>query len=147
MRNTQVSQARNKCGPDRRRSGTAVLEMLIALPVLLAVLLAVVEFSMILVAQQQIVAASREGARVAAQGGAQSDVVQAVQQFLGKGRLSNATIATVLTDTSRQPLPSGSPVSVTVSLPTAQAVPDLLAFVGFSISNKNLVGQTVMRKE
>jgi len=123
------------------------VELLLALPVLLAVLLGVVEFSLMLVAQQQLVTASREGARVAAQGGAQADVVQAVDQFLGTGSLSNATVVAVLTDASGQPLPSGQPVSVTVSLPATQAVPDLLAFIGFSIAGNTLAAQAVMRKE
>ena len=53
----------------------------------------------------------------------------------------------VLTDDMMQPLPSGAAVSVTVSLPTAQAVPNLLAPVGISIANDVSVAQTVMRKE
>jgi len=123
------------------------LELLLALPILLAALLGVVEFSLLLVARQQLVTASREGARVAAQGGGQAEVVQAVQQFLGPGSLSNASIVAALADDTGQPLPSGQPVCVTVSLPTTQAVPDLLAFVGFSIGGETLVAQTIMRKE
>jgi Flp pilus assembly protein TadG len=111
------------------------------------VVLAVIEFSLILVAQQQVVTASREGARVAAQGGSQDDVTQTVQQFLGGGSLMNATIAAVLTDDTGQRLPSGSPVAVAVSVPATQAVPDLLAFVGYSIQGETLAAQTVMRKE
>ena len=45
------------------------------------------------------------------------------------------------------PVPSGGPVSVRVSISAAQAVPDLLAFIGFSIRGDVLVAQTVMRKE
>jgi Flp pilus assembly protein TadG len=124
-----------------------VIELLFALPILLAVLLAVVEFSLILVARQQLVTASREGARVAAQGGTVADVVQAVQQFLGTGTLSGAAVSAVLTDDNGVPLPSGSPVAVTVSLPLTQVAPDLLRFVGFSINGQTLATQTVMRKE
>jgi TadE-like protein len=129
------------------RRGTVALELLLALPVLLGVVLGVVEFGLMLVAEQQLVAASREGARVASQGGAQSDVVQAVEQFLGSGTLRNAMINAVLTDNMGQPLASGQPVTVTVSIPAKQVVPDLLKFVGFSIAGENLVGQTTMRKE
>jgi Flp pilus assembly protein TadG len=130
-----------------RRGGTVALELLFALPVLLTVLLGVIEFSLLVVAQQQLATACREGARVAAQGGTLDDVTQAVQQFLGTGVLSNATIVAVLTDDSGQPIPSRSPISVTVSLPANQAAPDLLAFIGFSIGGKALAAQTVMRKE
>jgi Flp pilus assembly protein TadG len=129
------------------RRATVAVELLLALPVLLAVLLGVVEFSLLLVARQELVTASREGARVAAQGGAQTDVIQAVQQFLGAGNLSSATITAVLTDGMGQPLASGQPVSVTVSLPATKAAPDLLKFIGFSIGGETLTAQTIMRKE
>jgi Flp pilus assembly protein TadG len=123
------------------------VELLFALPVLLGVLLAVVEFSLVLTAQQQLLAASREGARVASQGGAQTDVVQAAQLVLGSGTLSSASVDAVLTDAMGQPLASGQPVSVLVSIPATKAVPDLLAFIGFSIAGDTLAGQSVMRKE
>jgi Flp pilus assembly protein TadG len=130
------------------RRGVMALELLFVLPLVLGVLLATVEFSMLLVAQQQLIISSREGARVAAQGGNQDDVQSAVLVFLGQGSLSQATITAMLTDpTTGQPLPSGSPVSVTVSLPATQAVPDLLAMLGYSISNETLTAMTVMRKE
>jgi len=144
---SEVSKTSEVCLPPKARRATAALELLLALPILLAVVLGVVEFSLMLVAQQELVTASREGARVAAQGGAQTDVVQAVHQFHGSGNLSSATIVAVLTDSSGQPLPSGQPVSVTVSIPATQAVPDLAAFIGFSISGETLAAQTVMRKE
>jgi hypothetical protein len=36
---------------------------------------------------------------------------------------------------------------VTISIPATQAVPDLLAFVGFSLRKHRLTAQTVLRKE
>jgi Flp pilus assembly protein TadG len=122
------------------------VELLLALPFLAGVLLAAVEFSLLLTAQQELLAASREGARVASQGGTQIDVVQAAQQVL-PGSLSGATVTAVLADSTGQPLASGQPVSVLVSIPATQAVPDLLAFVGFSVAGDTIAGQTVMRKE
>ncbi len=130
-----------------RKGGILALELLFALPVVLALLLAMIEFSTLLVARQQLLAASREGARVAAQGGTADDVAAAVRLFLGAGPLGNATVDAVLAGADGQPVPSGGAVAVTVRLPTAQAVPDLLAFIGFSIQNETLVTQTVMRKE
>jgi Flp pilus assembly protein TadG len=129
------------------RRGTVALELLLVLPIVLGVLLATVEFSMLLVAQQQLLVASREGARAAAQGGTLSDVQNAVQVFLGQGNLSQASLQATLTDATGQPLPSGSPVAVALSLPATQAVPDLLAFLGFSIRSETLTAATVMRKE
>ncbi len=48
---------------------------------------------------------------------------------------------------SAQPIPSGEPVLVRVQTPANNAVPDLLAVIGVSIQNNDLVGQTIMRKE
>lgn len=133
--------------PRRARRGVLAVELLFVLPILLGLLLATVEFSMLLVAEQQILIASREGARVAAQGGDVPDIQAAVQTFLGQGVLSQATVTAVLTDLAGQPIPSGSAIAVTVSLPARQAVPDMLVFLGYSISGDTLVGTTIMRKE
>src|SRR5947208_3221112 len=89
-----------------RRGGSAI-ELLFALPVLLVVLFGTVEFAMVLIARQQLLAASREGARVAAQGGTADEVEDAVRTFLGQGSLSQATVASVLADDFGNPLPSG----------------------------------------
>ena len=131
----------------RRRGGSLTLELLFVLPILMAVLLGTIEFSMFGLARQQLVAASREGARVAALGGTQGETIAAVQLFLGNGQLQNATIVTTLQDKSGNPIQSGSPVTVTVAVPATQAVPDLLAFLGISLVNENIIAQTTMRKE
>ncbi len=130
-----------------RRAGSLTVELLLVLPVLLAFLLGMVEFSMILLARQELLTASREGARVAALGGSSSDVEQATRLFLGTGSLAQANVQSVLTDAGGMPLHSGSPVAVTVSIPAGQAVPDMLAFIGLSIANDTLAAQSVMRKE
>jgi Flp pilus assembly protein TadG len=129
------------------RKGSFTLELLFVLPILMSILLGTIEFSLFGLARQQVVAASREGARTAALGGNSQEVQQAVQQYLGNGALANATVQASLTDALGNPIPSGQPVQVTVSLPANQAVPDLLAFIGFSIKNETIAAQTVMRKE
>ncbi len=129
------------------RRASFTIELLFVLPILLAVLLGTVEFSMLGLARQQLVAASREGARAAALGGNEQEVQQAAQLFLGNGPLGNATVYANVTDKTHVPVASGKPVAVTVSIPANQAVPDLLAFVGFSIQNETIAAQTVMLKE
>jgi hypothetical protein len=52
-----------------------------------------------------------------------------------------------LTDSSGNPLPSGEPVAVWVSLPATAAVPNLLRYIGYDIAQETLVARTVMRKE
>jgi Flp pilus assembly protein TadG len=130
-----------------KRAGYLAIELLFVLPIIVIMVLAMVEFSMILVARQQLTAASREGARVAAIGGTTADIDNAVHTYLGTGSLAAAQVVPVITDDMNNPLPSGAPVQVTVQIPTAQVVPNLLAPIGFSIANDVLVAQTIMRKE
>lgn len=132
---------------NRPRRGSMSVELLFALPVALIVFLAMIEFSQLLAARQQLQAASREGARVAALGGDEAEAEAAARRFLGAGALAAAEVVVTDTDNQGQPVPTGGPVSVRVSLPAPLAVPDLLAFIGFSIRGDTLVAQTVMRKE
>jgi Flp pilus assembly protein TadG len=132
--------------PGERRA-TLTLELLLVLPIALVIILAIVEFSMIFTVRQQLSAASREGARVASIGGTAEEIEAAVRTFLGNGTLSQAKVISVLTDEFGDPVPSGGAVQVIVTLPTAQAVPNLLAPFGFSIGNDVIYARTTMRKE
>jgi len=86
---------------------------------------------------------------VAAAGGNLDDVKAAVKASLLIGEQNLVDIQAVLTDppNSAQPVPPGSPVAVMVSAPARALVPDYLRFIGISIANRCLIGQTVMRKE
>ena len=130
----------------RRRAGVA-LELLLVFPILLSLLLAMIQFSMLLVARQQLAGASREAARVAAQGGDLLAVQTAASLYLGTGNLAAAQVQAALTDANGMPLPPGASVVVTVQLPATQAAPDLLVYIGLSLKNEMLSAQTVMRKE
>lgn len=131
----------------RGRRGGLTLELLLVLPVLLTVLLGTVEFSLWLAAQQQVVLASREGARAAATGAAVDEVEAVVRRVLGDARFASAELAVQITDPAGQPIPPGDPVAVAVRLPARTVVPDLLVFIGLSIRNESLVARTVLRKE
>lgn len=122
-------------------------ELILVLPLILAFLFGMIEFSMLLLSRQQLLTASREGARVAALGGSVNDVVQATQTFLGTGSLAQANIDVIITDANGNPIPTGGPVAVTLSLPANQATPDLLSFIGLSLGQEPIVAQTVLRKE
>ncbi len=130
-----------------RRPGSLTFELILILPILLVVVLALVEFSLILVARQHLTAASREGARVAAMGGTSAEVEAAARAVLGSGALSSAGVESVLVDDLGNPLPTGAPVQVVVSIPTAKVAPNLLAPIGFSIANDVIRTRTVMTKE
>ena len=135
----------------RPRRGILAFELLLVLPILLIVVLAAVQFSLTLYARQQLVAASREGCRVAALGGNLSEVESTIRRTLGNGRLADADIE--LTDETGKPLsdgmilPSGESVAVWLRLPTVHVVPDLLRFIGYSIQTDEMVARTLMRRE
>jgi Flp pilus assembly protein TadG len=133
---------RPRCSSSRPGAIHAV-ELLLLLPIVLAVLIAMVEYSMILSIDQQLAVASREGARVAAQGGTTVEVEAAARLVLGTGSVGQNTVVTSqLTDVS------GNPVTVQVVIADASTVvPNMLRFVGFSINGTPLAGTTVMRRE
>lgn len=124
------------------RRGQVAMELLIVLPILLTVLFASVELSLWLSAQQQVGLAAREGARVAATGGGEAAVNDAVKLTLGDGRYAVAQVTAEIAGAE-----PGDPVRVVVTVPVAAVVPDLLRFAGISVRDLSLVGQTVMRKE
>lgn len=126
--------------PSRRRGGVTV-ELILLMPVLMAVLVAVVEMSLLVVATQELSEASALGARIGSRGGSADDVRAAICHALGKGRLREAEVAVVV------PEHSGEVVEVVVRIRADKAVPDALRFIGFGLKGKELVGHTVMRKE
>jgi len=121
--------------------------LLLVLPFLVAVLLAVVELSQLVVTTQRLDAACAQGTRVAAQGGDEEEVEQAVRRVLAAESFKNVEVEPLLRDRSGRPLPSGAEVEVRLSLKATDAVPDLLSVIGFSLRNEKLSAQTVMRKE
>jgi TadE-like protein len=140
-----------KAGKRQERRGSLTVELILVFPILLGLLLGMIEFSMLLFSRQQLTAASREGARIAALGGELQDVERTVVRCLGDGRLADAEV--VMTDAAGHPIttadavPTGEPIEVWVRLPAKHAVPDLLWFIGYSIRNDEIVARTVMRKE
>jgi len=129
------------------RKGSAAIELLFVLPLLLLILTAMVQVGMLMAAQQQLQLASREGARVAALGGNKVDVENAAKLVLSNGALSQATIISVLTDNNNKPLPSGAAVSVEVSVATKSAVPNFIGWTGVVLAGDTISGKTVFRKE
>jgi Flp pilus assembly protein TadG len=127
----------------RRPGAIHAVELLLLLPIVLGLLVAMVEYSMILSIDQQLAVASREGARVASQGGSAVEVEAAARLVLGTGSVNQGAVVTSqLTDVS------GNPVAVQVAIADASTVvPDMLRFVGFSINGTPLAGTAVMRRE
>jgi Flp pilus assembly protein TadG len=133
--------------PCGRRAASVSLEMLLVMPVFLALLLGFVEFSSIVVVEERLAAASGQGARVASQGGTTTDVLTAVNNSLGTGSIQMNLMTPVITPADPTTATSGEPVTVQLQVSAAAVVPDLLRYIGYSISDQVLVGQTTMRKE
>jgi hypothetical protein len=156
----------------RQRKGAILsLELVIALPVLLTVIFAAVEFTFLLLGSQAITAAANLGAREAALPNATAgDVNVSVLTALNTWRWAQPNILQVLIfvdtdgdgdlelvsdsfaaeqDPANQlgAAPTGSDVQVTVKLPSNQAAPDLLSLIGFSLNGQELTASFVTRKE
>jgi len=71
----------------RRRSGVTSLQVVFLLPLLILFTIAIVQFGILLVAKQTLVAASTKGVRTAARGGELKDVQRTVARVLGTNRM------------------------------------------------------------
>ncbi|MFM7830769.1 MAG: TadE/TadG family type IV pilus assembly protein, partial [Planctomycetaceae bacterium] len=120
---------------DRRRGGVVILESLAVLVILVMGLLAVIQWSLLMMTHAGVTAAAAEGARVAARAvfdsSQQVDTEAAVLQILaahGVG-LPQTVVVTDL----------GSAVQVTVTVPmTSTGVSDLLGGFVFTLSGNSL---------
>lgn len=124
------------------RRGILSMELVMTLPVLMIVLLAILEFSILFYARGTVVEASRAGARAATLHGAtEQDIIDNVMQVLGP-RLGER--AEVLIEPGQH---SGDTVIVGVSVPMADSSPDLLWPIGFGLQGRALYSETSMEKE
>ena len=127
----------------RQRRAAAVVEFAIVAPVFFLLVLGMVEYGRMVMVQQVITNASREGARQAVLDGATSAEVSAlVNSYLASGAISGATV-TVAPDPPTG-AEFGDPVTVAVSIPFSQVswLPSPMYLGG-----KTLTASTVMRRE
>ncbi|MDJ0924551.1 MAG: TadE/TadG family type IV pilus assembly protein [Acidimicrobiia bacterium] len=99
-----------------RERGSATVELALLVPLILVLLVVVVEVAVVARAQVELVAAAREGARVAATSPDPERAVSAVRRALGTSGV-NARIAV------RRPHVVGRPAEVKVTLQHEIAVP------------------------
>ncbi|MDF1744161.1 MAG: TadE/TadG family type IV pilus assembly protein [Gimesia sp.] len=77
------SNLRPKTPPNRRRTGSVILEFILAFPLILIVSLAIIEFGFFALLQQSITAAAIEGSREAAKVGATTTSVgNLIQEYV-----------------------------------------------------------------
>jgi Flp pilus assembly protein TadG len=127
----------------RNRRAAAAVEFAIVAPVFFLLILGMIEYGRMVMVQQVITNASREGARQAVLDGATTaEVTTVVNSYLTSGSISGATV----TVTPNPPTNAefGDPVTVTVSIPFSQVswLPSPMYLGG-----KTLTATTVMRRE
>jgi Flp pilus assembly protein TadG len=137
------SRSRPSAHRSQRRGAVLTLEMLLIVPIVLALCLAVVELSMLWAGNQRLALASRAACRVATLPGSTDDEVRkAVLQALDGHRLN-----TVVQVEIKRGAVAGDPVGVRLVAPMQAAAPDLLALVGFTLADRQFSVVSVMRQE
>ncbi len=132
------------CGSYRKkRRGAAAVEFAVVAPVFFLFVFGIIEYGRMVMVQQVITNASREGARAAVLDGATNTSVQAVvTQYLSAGSVSGATIT--ITPTNPADALFGDPVTVSVDILFSQVswLPSPMYLGGTTLS-----ATTVMRRE
>lgn len=126
-----------------RRGAVLTVEMLLVIPLIIGLILAVVEFSMIWSGNQKLAAAARAGCRVATlPGSSQAEVEQAVQVAINHRYLSRDAQIQIQWGEY-----TGDPVVVEVRAPMRAASPDMLALIGLGLGDRQMTATSVMRRE
>ena len=126
-----------------KRRGAAVVEFAIVAPVFFLLVFGMIEYGRMVMVQQVLTNASREGARRAVLDGSTSGEVQsAVNDYLTSGSISGATIT--ITPSSPADAAFGEPVSVRVEVPFSEVswLPS-----PFFLGATQLQATTTMRRE
>lgn len=103
----------------RGRKGAAVVEFAVVSPVLILLLLGIFESGRMVMVQQSLTTAAREGARAAiVEGTSTSAAIAVVESFLAGAGVSRSTVT--VTPNSTASVAHGQPITVSVSVPFAQ---------------------------
>ncbi len=127
----------------KKRRGAAAVEFAVVAPVFLLLVFGMIEYGRMVMVQQVITNASREGARCGVlDGSTNQDVVDVVTQYLTSGSIQGATIT--VTPTNPGDAEFGDPVTVMVDIPFSQVswLPSPMYLGGTTLS-----ATTVMRRE
>ncbi|MCO6455567.1 MAG: pilus assembly protein [Pirellulaceae bacterium] len=126
-----------------RRRGASVVEFALVAPVFVLLVLGMIEYGRMIMVQQIITNASREGARQAVLDGATAgDVTAQVNTYLANASVQGATVT--ITPDPLSDAAFGDPVTVAVDISFSQVswLPSPLF-----LANTSLQAQTVMRRE
>ncbi len=146
----------NRSRARRRKGAVLSIELVMVVPILLSILLALVEFGILLMATQGVGAGASVGARAAgvassSRASVEAAIDTALQGWVWQGQHEVLIFVNGQADTGSNHLlasaVTGDVVSVTVKVPMDQAAPDLLRYFGISIADKELISTYVTRKE
>lgn len=119
------------------------MEFAVVSPVFFLLIFGMIEYGRLVMVQQVLTNASREGARVGVlDGSTQADVTTAVNNYLTSARISSATVT--VTPNPPSSAGYGAPVTVAISVPFNQVswLPSPM-FLG----GKTMTATAVMRRE
>ncbi len=137
-RNTTRISARK-----RRLGAILSMELIFVLPILLALILASVEFGMLWSSGRRVEEAAAAGCRTASFRGADEVAIRrSIERTLDRASLVKSYAVDV-----RRDLPDTNEVCVTVTVPMKAAAPDMLGIIGFTLGSRKITAQSVMRKE
>ena len=131
------------CRSQRVRRGAVAVEFALVAPVFLLLIFGILEFGQLIMVQQILTNASREGARLAVlEGTTLSEVQTALDEYLANSSISGASVT--VTPSSLSNAESGAPITVTVSVPFSQVswIPSPWLLDGTTLS-----ASTLMRRE
>ncbi|MEX0613602.1 MAG: TadE/TadG family type IV pilus assembly protein [Pirellulales bacterium] len=124
------------------RTGAAVVEFAVVAPVLILLLLGMIECGRMIMVQQSLTTAVREGARIATiEGNSAATSIDAVQSFLAGTGIKGAKVAVAPINTT---VAHGQAITVSVSVPFREVswLPN-----PFFFANKTLSSAATMRRE
>ena len=121
--------------------------MLMFFPILIALIFALTEFSLLWAANHTLKAASAAAAREASLPAVSEEARYAAAQQACERVLNDEDTMAAIEMNIDAGLHTGDPVTVDLACPMDAACPDLLAVIGISIKGRNLKAKTVMRRE
>ena len=128
----------------RNGRGAAAVEFAIIAPVFFLLIFGMIEFGRMVMVQQILTNASREGARIAVLDGTTgAEVLTTVDHYLQSARVGGADVTVDPTEPSTAGY--GEPVTVSVTVPFGQV--SWLPSSFFGNSDTELTAATVMRRE
>lgn len=131
-------------GRHNRRRGAAVVEMAVVAPVFFLMIVLIIEFGRMLMVQEVVTNASREGARRAIMESATPQEVQdLVDSYMSNASVSGGSMT--MNPASLDNLAFGQPITVTVSIPYSSVT--WFPSDWFGLDSVTIKASTMMRAE